>query len=1042
MTCYNITASDFVLNNNASLSGDIVTLTPDALGQNGSVWGKMRINLDYDFKVTSSIYLGTDDGGADGIAFVLQPLSSNAGSSGGGMGYQGISPSYAVEFDTYYNEGADPTSADHIAIVKNGEGSIAAHSLYSARSNLEDGNWHDAIFEWNATTKYFKVTFEGIVLFNVNIDLTSSVFNNNSNVYWGFTAATGGCKNLQRVDISEYCCSRAASNPPTITVFNDVTICPNTPTSAIGFTIADNESTWGQMSVSATSSNQSVIPGSNIVFGGSEGSRTITLSPATNQQGYSDITVTVTDADGQTDSEVFTLTVEDVTPPVLSVVNDTVYLDDSGSASITEGELVSSASDNCGIEDTTLSTYTFDCDDADTEVSVTVTLNDANGLSTQRVSQVLVLDTIHPVVVAASDISMGTSYDGMGNCSASRAIPDAYYDDNCTVGLTWEMTGAVEDSGSGQIGTYVFYKGVTTITYTTTDASGNWRKDVLEVEVLDDEKPIITPAADVTANTSDDGVGNCTVELVISPLVYSDNCPNEVLTWEMDGAVTDSGNGQIGTYVFYKGVTTITYTVTDESGNISTDVMYVEVLDDEFPIITLSHDQSIGTSHDIDSDCKAAYNVPFLPFTDNCPDAVLTWEMEGATTGSGKGQVGYYSQGFNLGQTHIYYTVTDESGNESYDDFWLTVTDDEKPRDMGICNSTLDVYLDGNGAVEVDTVSAALNLVKSKVLENCTLGDNLEVNFVTPEYGCSDLLYGGGTYTVQLYVTDEADNILNCQVRINLQDSTRPDVVAINTTIELDENGHAGVSAAEVNSGSTDNCTIDTVWLSQESFGCEDLGDNTITFYAKDLSGNIGQQELTVSVEDNIHPTVTGQDLSVWLGDGGTKEVSTLEVDAGSYDNCGIDTMWLSQKSFDSSDLGTATLYLYGKDGSGNISVDTVSLSVSDTTTPVVQANNISIYLDGSGNATIDTMDINNGSTDNCGIDTMWLSQSSFGCSDVGVNSVTLYAKDASGNTGSEVALVTVSDTVNPVMQAKNIDVFLDGNGEVLVQVSDVDNGK
>ena len=334
MTCYNITASDFVLNNNASLSGDIVTLTPDALSQNGSVWGKMRINLDYDFKVTSSIYLGTDDGGADGIAFVLQPLSSNAGSSGGGMGYQGISPSYAVEFDTYYNGGADPTSNDHIAIVKNGEGSIAAHSPYSARSNLEDGNWHDAIFEWNATTKYFKVTYEGSVLFNVNIDLTSSVFNNNSNVYWGFTAATGGCKNLQRVDISEYCCSRAASTPPTITAFNDVTICPNTPTSAIGFTIADNESEWGQMSVSATSSNQSVIPESNIVFGGSEGSRTITLSPASNQQGYSDITVTVTDADGQTDSEVFTLTVEDVTPPVLSVVNDTVYLNSMGSASI------------------------------------------------------------------------------------------------------------------------------------------------------------------------------------------------------------------------------------------------------------------------------------------------------------------------------------------------------------------------------------------------------------------------------------------------------------------------------------------------------------------------------------------------------------------------------------------------------------------------------------------------------------------------------------------------------------------------------------
>ena len=80
----------------------------------------IQINLNNPFHFNIDLFLGCNNGGADGIAFVLQPISTSLGSSGGGLGYAGINPSFSVEFDTWQNsQYADPTY-DHIAIQKNG----------------------------------------------------------------------------------------------------------------------------------------------------------------------------------------------------------------------------------------------------------------------------------------------------------------------------------------------------------------------------------------------------------------------------------------------------------------------------------------------------------------------------------------------------------------------------------------------------------------------------------------------------------------------------------------------------------------------------------------------------------------------------------------------------------------------------------------------------------------------------------------------------------------------------------------------------------
>ena len=67
--------SDFNLAGDASIVSNEATLTPNLNNQSGMIWSNYKIDLDKNFKVDVDLYLGDDNNGADGIAFVIQPLS-------------------------------------------------------------------------------------------------------------------------------------------------------------------------------------------------------------------------------------------------------------------------------------------------------------------------------------------------------------------------------------------------------------------------------------------------------------------------------------------------------------------------------------------------------------------------------------------------------------------------------------------------------------------------------------------------------------------------------------------------------------------------------------------------------------------------------------------------------------------------------------------------------------------------------------------------------------------------------------------------------
>lgn len=100
----------------------------------------------------------------------------------------------------------------------------------------------------------------------------------------------------------------ASNSAPTISDILNQTISAGSNTGALPFTVSDVETTAGNLTVAGTSSNTALVPTVNIVFGGSSGNRTVTVTPASGQSGTATITVSVSDGE-LTASDTFVVTV-------------------------------------------------------------------------------------------------------------------------------------------------------------------------------------------------------------------------------------------------------------------------------------------------------------------------------------------------------------------------------------------------------------------------------------------------------------------------------------------------------------------------------------------------------------------------------------------------------------------------------------------------------------------------------------------------------------------------------------------------------------
>ncbi len=185
---------DMTLNGSASVSGGVLSLTND-YWQTGSAFLTNPIALsalasfsaEFSFRIDNPRGAG---GGADGLCFVLQTASNSAGGLGGGLGYEGLRPSMAIEFDTYNN---GEVNDNHIGINLNGSTRSISNVRYANR--IDSGTPWTVWVDYNGKTQTLDVRIAStgsrpeVAVLSNTIDL-AAIFEGRP-VYFGFTSGTG-----------------------------------------------------------------------------------------------------------------------------------------------------------------------------------------------------------------------------------------------------------------------------------------------------------------------------------------------------------------------------------------------------------------------------------------------------------------------------------------------------------------------------------------------------------------------------------------------------------------------------------------------------------------------------------------------------------------------------------------------------------------------------------------------------------------------------------------------------------------------------------
>ncbi|MCF8223690.1 MAG: T9SS type A sorting domain-containing protein [Bacteroidales bacterium] len=173
----------------------------------------------------------------------------------------------------------------------------------------------------------------------------------------------------------------------------------------------------------------------------------------------------------------FHSTTDDVTNPVLTTKDATLYLDSEGTGTIQKQDVVENASDNLAVADTSLSRQSFSCADTEAAVLIDVTLTDLYSNSDTEQSSITVLDTISPVITCPGNQYVEAGPGDIYTVSGSEFDP-AETGDNCSV------AGYQNDYNnlSTLDGAEIPY-GTTTIVWTVTDNSGNTKSCSFDVDV-------------------------------------------------------------------------------------------------------------------------------------------------------------------------------------------------------------------------------------------------------------------------------------------------------------------------------------------------------------------------------------------------------------------------------------------------------------------------------------------------------------------------------------------------------------------------------
>ncbi|NRA50853.1 MAG: HYR domain-containing protein, partial [Phaeodactylibacter sp.] len=698
------------------------------------------------------------------------------------------------------------------------------------------------------------------------------------------------------------------------------------------------------------------------------------------------VTLFVEDEHGNISSCSTTVTVEDNIAPVALCDDVTVTLDSSGVASVSTEMIDAGLNDGCDLISVTLDQTTFDCGDLGPN-TVTLTVEDEHGNVSSCNATVTVEDNIAPVALCA-DITL--QLDTGGAVILLPADLDNGSSDACGINIEFgDDLPSIIEFGCGEVG-------LQTVPIVVSDASGNSSTCSSVITIEDNVDPVAL-CQDVTVQL--DLLGAATLDPAQIDNGSDDACGIESLSLD----ITSFDCSDIGAQ-------TVMLIVEDENGNTSSCTATVTVEDDIAPSLDC---QDIT----VQLDSAGLYNltpgeITSIP-SDGCGDVALSLDVSAFNCSD-------------VGVNTVVLTVEDENENVNSCTVLVTVEDTIAP--IALCQD-ITIQLDEGGAILLTPAQ-----IDGGASDACGL---LSTNIDIDEFGCGEV----GVQIVTLTVTDNNENSSSCTSNVTVEDNINPVALCQDVTIQLDVFGSASLDASDIDNGSDDACGIESLSLDVTSFDCNDVGLQTVTLTVEDENGNTSSCTASVTIEDDIAPSLDCQNITVQLDSDGLYSLAPGEIAGIPSDGCGDVEVSLNVNEFDCSDIGVNTVVLTVEDENENVNSCTAQVIVEDTIAPTALCQDITVELDEGGAIILTPAQINAGSSDACGILSTTIDIDEFGCGEVGVQIVTLTVTDNNENSSSCTSNVTVEDNIDPVALCQDMTIQLDENGDASITADDINNG-
>ncbi|WP_304143016.1 gliding motility-associated C-terminal domain-containing protein [Mesoflavibacter zeaxanthinifaciens] len=239
-------------------------------------------------------------------------------------------------------------------------------------------------------------------------------------------------------------------------------------------------------------------------------------------------------------------------------------------------------------------------------------------------------------------------------------------------------------------------------------------------------------------------------------------------------------------------IITRTWSLTDDCGNTAADqIQTITVTDNTAPTFTAPADIEIFTDASCNYDASVTQTGDVTDETDNCSASLDATFTDVVTAGTCEGL-------FIITRT---WSLTDDCGNTAADQIQtITVTDNISP-DISSCD-VKDTILECNGN-DNETIATTWNTTNINELTSCAT-DNCSSNLtVTSDFDFNNFVNScglGSTITVNYTVADDCGNMESTSATLTLSDTTGPDLST------------CSIADTDVDCTASDNQTIADQW--------------------------------------------------------------------------------------------------------------------------------------------------------------------------------------------------------------------------------------